>query len=258
MRVFHVLKSLGGCGGTIVSRCLAAAGFQVLSEVNPRCAGLFGAALNPLTQVRGNSALPLPAGWRDVDTHALGDPLVFGRFVAEFSDCIDRRVVIRDYSFVDYIGTPFIWPMPSVASLTPALRPFGQARVALLVRHPADCYKSLLGHIPLATLGAEAFVAGHLAMYDDNPAGVRVRFEDFIADPEVTMEALCHAMALPFEAAWRDGLTDAPRLTGNSRALDAVAIEPVSRRRRSEIDERLEAVPGYDRLLACGSYTRES
>ena len=256
-RDFHVLKSLGGCGGTIVSRYLAAIGSLVLSEVNPRCAGLFGGALNPLEQIR-RDGLPLPEDWLEVNGHALGDPAVFGRFIADLTDMADRPVLIRDYSFVDYIGTPFVWPMPSRASLTPALRPYGRAHVALLVRHPADCYKSLVGHQPLRQLRPEAFVHGHLAMYDDNPAGVRVRFEDFLADPPSTMNVLCEAIAIAPAANWPEDLSNAPRLTGHIRAQDATKVESIARKTRNAIDDELEAVCGYDRLLALGDYEPSS
>ncbi len=83
--------------------------------------------------------------------HTLGVPDIFGRFMSDLTDTIAQPLVIRDYSYVDYIGTPFVWPRPdpSRPSLEAALDPFGMIVSALLIRHPLDNLRSLLTHPPL-------------------------------------------------------------------------------------------------------------
>ena len=237
-RHFHVLKTLGGCGGTIVSRYLASAGSLVLSEVNPRSACLFGGGLNPLEQLRRHG-LPLPEGWLHVDGHVLGDPTAFGRFIADLTDMTEQSILIRDYSYIEYVGVPFVWPIPTAPSLTQALRPYGRTHAAMLVRHPADCYKSLLSHPPLYRLSPEVFIRGHLAMYDDNPSSVRVCFEDFLENPSSTLNVLCEAMAISPAASWSAVLPETLRLTGHKRALESTKIENVERKVRNAIGRRL-------------------
>ena len=252
-RTFRVLKSLGGCGGTIVSRALAANGALVLSEVNPRSANLFAGALNPLAQMNRNHFALLPERLRSIDVHTLGLPSIFGRLMADLADALAPPLVIRAYSYVDYIGLPFIWPRPERACLRDALDPYGATRTVLLVRHPADCLSSLLRHAPLATvLDSEIFVAGHLAFLADNRGGVLLKFEDFLADPANFVAILCAALDLPCDAGWQSRLGDAPALTGNPLAVAAQDIVAMPRR-RDDIDTRLMAVEDYDRLLAeCG------
>ena len=151
VREFRVLKTLGGCGGTIISRALAANGAVVMSEVNPRSAQLFGCGLNPLVQLQANYPDLLPPSWRGVDPHVMGKPELFGMLMADVHDNSRRPLVIRDYSYVDYIGTPFVWPAPERSSLEPALLPYGLIRTVILVRRPSACLRSLLRHGSLAS-----------------------------------------------------------------------------------------------------------
>jgi|HubBroStandDraft_6_1064221.scaffolds.fasta_scaffold1880877_2 hypothetical protein len=48
-----VIRTLGGCGGTLLARLFGALpGTVVLSETNPRSAALYGGALNPIRQIQ--------------------------------------------------------------------------------------------------------------------------------------------------------------------------------------------------------------
>lgn len=251
-RTFRVLTSLGGCGGTIASRALAANGALVLSEVNPRSANIFAGALNPLVQMNRDHFTLLPDRRRGIDVHTLGVPSVFGRFMAELADALEPPLVIRDYSYVDYIGLPFVWPRPSSACLREALDPFGSSRAVLFVRHPADCFLSLLGHSPLATaLTPSIFVAGHLAFYEDNRDYPLFRFEDFLEAPQATVESMCASLDLTFNPRWADRLGEISPLTGHPKATSIVRQD---RKTGTALDMRLREVDGYERLLSLGGY----
>ncbi len=254
-RTFNVLKTLGGCGGTIVSRALAASGALVLSEVNPRSANLFAGALNPIVQMNRDHFDLLPEAWRGVDVHTLGAPNVFGAFMAALTDALEQPLLIRDYSYIDYIGVPFLWPRPVQACLSHALKPFGMIRSALLVRHPYHCLRSLLTHPPLAdVLTPEDFVAGHIAFHEDNRNVPLFRYEDFIAAPERVVKALRGVLGLSVERGWSERLAEVTPLTGHRRAIDSTEIAAPLDRHDPELVARLEAVPGYEHLLELGGY----
>ena len=227
-REFRVLKTLGGCGGTIVSRSLAACGAVVLSEVNPRAAQLFGEALNPHTQVLRNYPDLYPANWLGANALTLGKPEVFGRFMSDLVDQSDLPLIIRDYSYVDYIGTPFVWPTPEAPSLEAALQPFGSIRAVLLVRRPSASLRSLLRHGPLATtLSAEEYIRGHFAFLEKNPDTPILRFEDFIRDRDAWLRTLCAHLGIKYDPEWQNNLGRSPALTGNAHAISSSEIEDV-------------------------------
>ena len=197
--------------GTIISRALAANGAFVLSEVNPRAAQLFAGGLNPLVQVLHNHPSLLPDGWACVDVHTLGAPPIFGKFMSDFQDQLQAPLLIRDYSFVDYVGTPFIWPRPEKACLDVALEPFGRVDSVVLLRHPAAAFRSLLRQPPLAgVLQPAEFVAGHLAFLRAHPGTPKIRFESFLESPDRVVAELCAWPNTPLRSDWRDRLQAAP------------------------------------------------
>jgi len=254
-RVFSVLKTLGGCGGTIVSRSLAACGALVLSEVNPNTAKIFGGKLNPINQLVSDNPILLPVAWNVSDADNLSECPVFGSFLSDLIDALDRPLVVRDYSYIDYIGVPFLVPAPLTSSLDVALRPFGRVDAVVLLRHPAKSYASLLRHGPLSgVLTPELFVAGHLKFMEDNLECPRFFYESFLSDAS-EMERLCKALHVTFLKDWRDALRGAPRLTGNPDAVIATAIKPPEPTSIERVSAMLGKTPGYFKLLELTGYS---
>ena len=144
-----VLKALGGCGSTLMNKLLGALPESlVLSEVNPRSAQLHSYGLNPLAQLM-NWRPDLAGELAEFELVELGDRRRFSDFICKLYDLLSQRgerLIVRDYSYIDYVGTPYLDPAPENSSLRAALgRHFSLSEV-LLVRHPVDQFASLLRH----------------------------------------------------------------------------------------------------------------
>jgi hypothetical protein len=255
-----VIRTLGGCGGTLLSRLFAALpGVVLLSETNPRSASLFGGHLNPLKQLRA---------WRpellddiaDFDQAEIGYPPLFGELLQTLvatAHHYDRRLIVRDFSYVDYIGVPFVWPIPYDSSLDSALENRFTPRSLYLVRHPAAQLASLWGHRVLQrALSAERFVYGCSAFLQVRRAAPLFRYEELTDSPEKVFRAMCEALGIDFDP---DALKHFAQITAVTGHVGRAAETQISRgapsagaaRARAE----LEQVSGYPALLDALGYT---
>ena len=104
MPPLRVIRSLGGNGGTFLSRVLAAQEDVVLlSETNPASANLFAFELNPVQQLGAHYA-QLELSPYEGNMAELGAPSRFGAFIRQLAeDCAarDRHLIIRDYNYAD-------------------------------------------------------------------------------------------------------------------------------------------------------------
>lgn len=255
-----VIRTLGGCGGTLVSRLFGALPRTVvLSETNPRSVHLFGGTLNPLRQLRQ---------WRpelleevaDFDDAEIGYPPAFGRMLQGVAATIarhDHRLIVRDFNYVDFIGVPFTWPPPGDFSLDAALAQRFTPRSIYLVRHPVDQLASLRTHRSLErVLSAERFVAGAQAFLERRCGAPLFRYEDLTETPQATFRAMCEALGVAHAPEALTRFTDVKTVTGSLvRAADTsiarAAPLPGADRARQELSQ----APGYAPLIAALGYS---
>jgi hypothetical protein len=255
-----VIRTLGGCGGTLLSRLFSALpGVVLLSETNPRSANLFGGHLNPLKQLRR---------WRpellehlaEFDEAEIGYPPRFGEMLARVHAALERhgrRLVVRDFSYADFVGVPFIWPIAADSSLDAAISGRFTARSLFLVRHPADQLASLRGHRPIRNvLSAERFVAGSQAFLASRLGAPMFRYEQLTAAPETTFRAMCEALDIPFAAEALTGFVKVSSVTGNlGRAADPHIASVPRSAGAIEAQAELAGTTGYPALLAALGYS---
>ena len=225
-----VLRSLGGCGGTLLSRLFAAMPETiVLSETNPRSAHLFGGLLNPILQIRRWNP-QFAQQLEDFHEYEIGFPPLFGRMLEELHRaCVLRRtsLVLRDYNYVDFIGVPFVWPVPHDLSLDCSLEGRFNTRSIILAREPAEQLTSLRTHRTLArTLSAERFVAGSLAFLEALPDAAIFHYKDLVAQPADCLQRMCASLSLPFDPSALEQFAYIDAVTGNPRGRVSTGIEP--------------------------------
>lgn len=249
-----VIRNLGGCGGTLLSRLFGALPRTVvLSETNPRSANLFGGHLNPLRQLR-RWRPQLLENAAEFDDAEIGDPPRFGQMLQEIAQVATRcdyRLIIRDFNYADYIGVPFIWPPAHDSSLDAAIQDRFSPRSVVLIRHPADQLASLRTHRSLETvLTAQRFVAGSHAFLDDHGTSPIFRYEDLTMEPGMLFQEMCEALAIPFSASALENFATVDDVTGSlgraaERQIVAAPSTPGAARARCELAD----VPGHDSLL---------
>jgi hypothetical protein len=259
MKVLPVIRSFGGCGGTLLARMFGALpGFVVLSETNPRSANLFGGHLNPLSQLRQwrPELTERLSAWNESE---IGYPWRFGQML----DILDQtatekglRLLIRDYTYIDFIGVPYVWPVPCDCSLDLAFDGRFAMTELFLVRRPPDQLASLRIHPPFANLiTAQWLLDGYRAFLAAKPGIPIYRYEDLMAAPQVTFRRMCETLQVPFNVR---GLTDfqsVKHVTGHIGRLSELQIKA---RQRSDgaraADQEFATLSGYGDLLAALRY----
>lgn len=233
-------------------------GALVLSETNPRSAGLFDQRLNPYVQLRQwypESFRAMPGSF---SAEKMGDTAAFGDFIEALYRTTKRaggRLVIRDYNYVDYLGVPFVEEPQLNSSLVAALQGRLTRRSAVLLRHPLRQFLSLRSHRILSVLTPQAFVRGYHAFLDDFAWAYVVKYEDLVANPQLTMATLCEYFEVPFSAEAVDRHHEYRLVTGQFSRIAEAAIEFSQRPHDDDAANKLEIAPGYEALLKRMGYS---
>jgi hypothetical protein len=221
--VHHMARS----GGTLISRCLGCmSGVLLLSEIHP----LGTAQFNPLVQAQRWYGL--------LSSQDLAELRARGRIA--FVDAIDlihrraadagQRLVIRDWSHLDFTGVPFV-ANPAYRLLTAeALASRFELRQVCTVRHPLDQWLSLRKlAVVHGKLTLDAFLAGYRRFAEQAREIGFFRYEDFAADPSATMKELCRRLEVRFDRHFTERWSSYASVTGDvagSRSGCAIQLPP--------------------------------
>ncbi len=245
----RVLSHLARSGGTMIARCLASMkGVALLSEVHPRAMQV----TRPPKQAREWLSLISPA-----------EQSLFERTGATFLDFIslvdqrarakNKRLVLRDWSHIDYIGAPYAAPTMRPGLAEALSSGFHILRTAS-VRHPMDQWLSLNDlDVIRGNVTEAAYLSGCAAFADEAARVGFVRFEDLTRDPDAALRTLCERLRLEFDPGYRTSWFACEKVTGDrkefaSRGSARREIKPLARR---EADAGLVA-----RFLASDDYQR--
>jgi hypothetical protein len=223
--VHHMARS----GGTLISKCLGCmTGVLLLSEIHPLGTNQF----NPLIQAQRWYGLLSSQDLHELKARGrigFADAIDLIRRRAE--DC-SQRLVIRDWSHLDFTGVPFV-AKPAHRLLTAEAL---AARFELLqictVRHPLDQWLSLSqlavvhGRLTLA-----AFLAGYRCFAEVAKSIGFQRYEDFTTGPEGVLRSLCQALQLRYDPGFSERWRDYTFVTGDvAGSRGGGSIQPVPRR----------------------------
>jgi hypothetical protein len=216
---FRVIRGLGGNGSTFLCRALAAMQDVVLlSETNPLTANLFRYALNPAVQIEKNYR-DLPR--YDGNIAELGAPPLFGAYVTllrDKCDALNRHLVIRDYNYVDYIGSPFVWSLPRHSCLNAAL-PDAPLREIVLIRHPIPQFLSLRSHPELTrALDYRAYLEGYKQLLEVHAEAAWYKYEMVFSAFDRNLVEIADHLDLPLDERWSERLPEVTWITGSQIA----------------------------------------
>jgi hypothetical protein len=242
--IHHMARS----GGTLISKCLGCmTGVLLLSEIHPLGTNQF----NPLIQAQRWYGL--------LSSQDLHELKVRGR--VGFADAIDlirrraedcsQRLVIRDWSHLDFTGVPFV-AKPAHRLLTAeALAARFQLLQVCTVRHPLDQWLSLSQlAVVQGRLTLDGFLAGYRRFAEVATSIGFYRYEDFTAAPEAVMQALCATLQLRYDQGFRERWRDYTFVTGDvAGSRGGSAIQPVPRR---------SAAPGLLEAIAANAHYQAS
>jgi hypothetical protein len=229
-----VLHSLARSGATLVSKCIACMrGHVLLSEINPRWS-----YFDALTQAHEWFDLVSAAELAELRSGHTGYVQAI-RLIHERCAARGEKLVIRDWSHVDF--TPGPYPVRPVLQLSQcqALQAHFDIKHIALVRDPIDSYLSLIrlaeyrGRLdPLTYLKGVRVFAGLAA-----ESGY-VRYEDFCEDPAHSLKTICSALNLRFDEGYAERFGDYTDITGENYRPDqkrTLTGEPVGDRTSGHI-----------------------
>jgi len=255
-----VIRNLGGCGSTMLARVIAALPEVVLlSETNPRSAALYSGYMNPVVQVRKWSP-ELASSISAFDEHELGYPPRFGELLECLHSAAEKlglNLVVRDCNYVDFIGIPFVWPVPYDSSLDLAVAGRFFMSAIVLVRHPADQLASLRSHRAMQeNLAAEHFLNSYLAFLRAMIGTPIFRYEDVVTDPEEFFPQICSHLGIRWDLNALERFASIDTVTGNmERSKESAIRRPMRTDAASLADEELRRFGAYSDLLAEMGYS---
>jgi hypothetical protein len=256
MRPLRIIRGLGGNGSTFISRVIATMEKVVLlSETNPQTANLFSFALNPVTQIAKNYP-HLNTGFFTGNMVELGSPKLFGEYVnGLLTECelIGHDLVIRDYNYIDYIGTPLSWPTSQKSSLDAALKNVITKEI-LLIRHPIHQYKSLLSHPELKNvLDFKDFLKGYRLLLDNHAVARMIKFEDLFLYFDHVMPEIAEHLLLNLNPAQNTLMPSVDWVTGHEFGKTSTKPESIQRHLNSEMLDLFRPLDDYQAICkACG------
>jgi hypothetical protein len=211
--VLRLIHHMARSGGTVISRCLGCmSGVVLLSEIHPLGIRQF----NPLSQAQRWFGL--------LSSHDLAGLSARGQI--GFADAIElihrraaecnQRLVLRDWSHLDFTGVPFVAKPSYRLLLADACAKQFDLRQVCTVRHPLDQWLSLRrlailqGKLTLAD-----FLAGYRRFAEIASEIGFFRYEDFTGEPAPVMKAICKRLDLRFDAGFRGRWHEYALVTGD-------------------------------------------
>jgi hypothetical protein len=232
--MLRIIHTLGGCGGTLLSRCIGVLpGVALLSEVNPASVKLYP-SFDPLYQDATWLRLLTKTDAEHFSPRDLREVENFRQLIQVFYDrasAVGRQLVIRDYNYVEFVGAPFRRDPPRRLMLYAALpRAIPTASIAL-IRHPVDQWLSLGKHWPPASgAGPRAFCDAYAAFLRELGATTIFKYEEVIDEPEDQLRAVCANLSLRFAPSFMQRFHQFDGVTGDFTRLRDPSISPPARK----------------------------
>jgi len=249
----RLLHHLARTGGTIISKCLGCMGGVVLlSEIHPQ--GMRFGAMNPLRQACDWFGLVSPKEVERAGAAPLAEMVIL---IHERCEQRGQRLVLRDWSHLDFLGVPFVTRPGYRLGLASALEASFAIVSTATVRHPVDQYLSLRGlGLMRGVLDLAGFLRGYHRFAEICRSIGFVRYEDFTQEPEREMRTLCDRLEAPYDAGFRQRWADYDKVTGD--VGNPAGLREIGRPARPQVEagliEAFAANADYRRALALLGY----
>lgn len=248
----RTLHHMACSGGTMISKCIAALPNTILlSEIDPlsrmRIDHPDSFAPTDLLMALRRSLRPVPD--RVLSTVFQASLTALHR---EMTD-LGQVLVLRDHAHSQFCTGERADSRPTLHDLVAEVLP---QRAVVTLRHPLDAFLSLAHrgwtHFEPFTLEEYAL---RVRAFLDRHAGIPVvLYEDFTADPDAALRAICAHLDLSFAPQVTD-LAPLFRLSGDSGRSGDVIAQRARRPVPDEIAAQRESSPAYAALCAAHGYT---
>jgi len=207
-------------------------------------------SFNALHQAQQWHGLLTDLNWQAVDF--IEAVLKIQKIVSEKN----QKLILRDWSHVDYLGPPVTDIPRMVPSLINTLSDYFDISSVQLVRHPLDTWLSLrrLNLIKKHKIELHDFLFAYRSYLEKTNHGFRLVYEDFLKNPSPSLKLACDHVGLSFDESFINNWFRYKRVTGdtsNSGSLRSnKTIEFRARRHHGDIKEaELEKNDDYQFLI---------
>jgi hypothetical protein len=256
--MIRIIHTLGGCGGTILSRCIGVLpGIALFSEINPASIRRFS-YLDPLYQDRNWIHLLEAAELERFSELDLEKAEAFREVIAALhvrAVETGRHLVLRDFNLVDFVGIPFCASPPQKLTLYAALPAAIPTRSVAFIRHPMDQWSSICKHEEVRDLTPSTFCNAYAAFLHELGDIPIHRYEDFVERPKSCLQAICEDLLLPFDPAFIDRFQSFDYVTGDfSRHQEKSISAPAKRSLPPQALEEFRACGTFKLILSATGY----
>ena len=227
-------------------------GIMLLSEVHPNTALIQPDAFNdidkldPLEQAHTWFNLFEPDNIAQVRKTFSFAEIIAG--IEKRASSLGLTTVIRDWTHLDYIATPFLHAATMQLTTRAVLIERFDVISAATVRHPIDQWFSLKRVPLMRSLSFDHYLLGYRKFAEVARNIGFIRYEDFTRDPLAEMTRLCAMLDLAVDPGFLERWCDYTRITGDSSSARTIqpAGEPAV---EQSIRDAFNSHPNY--RMAC-------
>ncbi len=230
MKTIRLIHNLPRSGGTIISKCLGAQKDVILlSEIHPE-----GILISKKMGVRNSFFDPIFQSqvWnnlfkKDEYERISNSDLKFEEkidLILEKTELTNKKLIIRDWAFVDFFGKPFIEPNYK-NSLFEVLNKKYKILNLYIMRHPLKLYASCYNNLGFFRRDYDHhfYIKGYKNFFLDTSKNNIFIFENFILNPEKSLKSMCATLQIDYDKNYLNKLKDV-NLTGDVDAINSVDI----------------------------------
>lgn len=216
----RVIHHLAKTGGTIISRCLGCMeNVTLLSEVHPIDNEILRLIAHPLQQAyfwfnllskEEIIAIDQKGFMSFIDTIKLIDQKTVDRH---------KNLVLRDWSHLDFLGTPFINPSYQLTTNQYLQEDFDILEIAT-IRHPIDQWLSMQKVPTLRNISISDYLLGYVNFVEACDSMPLFRYEDFTQSPTMIMRSLCHVLQINYDETFIHNWMNYITITGDVKQLN--------------------------------------
>lgn len=216
--MIRTIHHLSATGGTVICKTIAALpGAVLLSEVGPFIGKPKFFPLDPVAQYLRQ----VPGRRRKMVEQVF---LERARLCKTMAAEDGKTLVLRDHAHNDFLS-----PNPrDKGTMVTVLDQAGEERRSVVtIRNPIDAWLSLVKngwdkHVS----GFDDYCVRNLAFLDAYEGSPVFRYEDFVADADTVVAAICTSLAMDYSPSWKTGWASI-RLTGDSgRKSEDISVRP--------------------------------
>jgi hypothetical protein len=230
MDTIRIIHNLPRSGGSIISKSISAQkDIILLSEIHPegpkiiKKRGAEAKFADPLYQFQNWYKLFSADELKKIEENNLN----FLQKILTINNKVkdqNKILVIRDWSFIDYLGQPYIDPI-NKSTLFELLNKQFDVKNLFLIRDPLEMFLSCLKNLDFfpKNYSFDKFLDGYDYFIKDISLDNTITFEKFTSDPDKTLEKISSILNFKFDPNYLDNFKKI-KITGDEEAFDAINI----------------------------------